>query len=99
MVVRKFDTLNEMEIFFINEKDFIYRLMYYRIEEMYSKNLDEITIIECFSKDVLVSINLILYKDTIGEALNRVEDYFSKIEEYEKCSKILEYKKYYELGF
>ena len=73
--------------------------MYCRIEEMYSKNLDEITIIECFSKDVLVSINLILHKDTIGEALNRVEDYFSKIEEYEKCSKILEYKKYYELGF
>lgn len=88
-----------MENFFTVEKDFIYRLMYYKVEEMYSKNLDEITIIECFSKDTLISINLILYKKTIGEALTKVEEYFSKIEEYEKCSKILEYKKYYELGF
>jgi hypothetical protein len=88
-----------MEKFFIEEKDFIFRLMYYKIGDMYDKNLDEIIIIECFSKDVLIFVNLILYKKTISESLTKVEEYFSKIEEYEKCSKILEYKKYYEFGF
>jgi hypothetical protein len=88
-----------MEKFFIEEKDFIFRLMYYKIGDMYDKNLDEIIIIECFSKDVLIFVNLILYKKTISESLTKVEEYFSKIEEYEKCSKILEYKKYYEFRF
>ena len=73
--------------------------MYYKIGDMYDKNLDEIIIIECFSKDVLIFVNLILYKKTISESLTKVEEYFSKIEEYEKCSKILEYKKYYEFRF
>ena len=67
-----------MEKFFIEEKDFIFRLMYYKIGDMYDKNLDEIIIIECFSKDVLIFVNLILYKKTISESLTKVEEYFQK---------------------
>lgn len=88
-----------MEKFFTDEKDFIYRLMYYKIGNMYDKNLDSIVLLECFSKDVLVNLNLTINKMTILESLLKLENYFSKIEEYEKCSKILEYKKYYEPRF
>ena len=54
---------------------------------------------EFYSKDVVISIQLTLNKDRLLPCLEKLEEYFVTVEEYEKCQKILEYKKLLKLGF
>jgi hypothetical protein len=95
---RVFENLNELENFLKEEKDFLYKLIFYRIEEAFDTN-EEIEILDCYSKDVFINIQISVNKKNILPCLQKLEKYFATTEEYEKCQKILEYKKLVKLGF
>ena len=95
---RVFENLNELESFLIEERDFLYKLIFYRIEEAFDTD-EEIEILECYSKDVFITIRISVNKKTLLPCLQKLEEYFVDTEEYEKCHKILEYKKLVKLGF
>ena len=95
---RVFESLSELEQFLKDEKDFLYKLIFYRIEEVFQTE-EEIEVIEFYSKDVLVTIHITLAKPKLKPCLEKLEEYFVTVEEYEKCQKILEYKKLLKMGF
>ncbi len=95
---RVFESLSELEQFLKDEKDFLYKLIFYRIEEVFQTE-EEIEVIEFYSKDVLVTIHITLTKLKLKPCLEKLEEYFVTVEEYEKCQKILEYKKLLKMGF
>ena len=95
---RVFENLGELENFLKEEKDFIHKLIYYRLEEAFETE-DEIEVIEFYSKDVFITIHLTLNRDKLLPCLEKLEQHFVSTEEYEKCQKILEYKKLLKLGF
>ena len=93
-----FDNLNDLELFLKEEQDFLYKLIFYRIEEAFDTD-EEIEILDCYSKDVFINIQISVNKKNILPCLQKLEKYFVTTEEYEKCQKILEYKKLVKLGF
>lgn len=95
---RVFKNLGELEHFLIDEKDFLYKLIFYRLEEVFHSE-EEVEVIEFYSKDVFVTINITLNKPKLKPCLEKLEEYFVSVEEYEKCQKILEYKKLLKMGF
>ena len=95
---RVFENLGELENFLKDEKDFIHKLIFYKLDEAIETE-EEVKVIEFYSKDVFISIHLTLDKDRLLPCLEKLEEYFVTVEEYEKCQKILEYKKLLKLGF
>ena len=94
-----FDNLNDLELFLKEEQDFLYKLIFYKIEETFDNLDDEIKIFECYSKDVFVKLDITVSKKTLLPCLEKLENHFVSTEDYEKCQKILEYKKLVKLGF
>ena len=95
---RVFENLGELENFLKDEKDFIHKLIFYKLDEAFETE-EEVRVMEFYSKDVVISIQLTLNKDRLLPCLEKLEEYFVTVEEYEKCQKILEYKKLLKLGF
>lgn len=95
---RVFENLGELENFLKEEKDFIHKLIFYKLDETFD-NEEEVKVMEFYSKDVFISIHLTLNKDKLLPCLEKLEEYFVSTEEYEKCQRILEYKKLLKLGF
>ena len=87
-----FNTLDELESFFIKEKNFILNLMFYKIEECIENEGDEVYILDAFVKDIYLHMKLNTHKKDLGPTLDKLEEYFVELEDYEKCAKILEYK-------
>jgi|TARA_R110001592_G_scaffold250697_1_gene513303 hypothetical protein len=93
-----FNNLDELESFFIKEKNFILNLMFHKIEEAVENQEDEVYILDAFVKDVYLHMRLNTKKEDLGPTLNKMEEYFVKLEDYEKCAKILEYKELLKRG-
>jgi|TARA_R110000744_G_scaffold376976_1_gene491624 hypothetical protein len=93
-----FNNLDELESFFIKEKNFILNLMFHKIEEAVENEDDEVYILDAFVKDVYLTMSLNTKKKDLGPTLNKMEEYFVKLEDYEKCAKILEYKELLKRG-
>ena len=53
-----FNNLNELESFFIKEKNFILNLMFHKIEEAVENEDDEVYILDAFVKDVYLHMSL-----------------------------------------
>jgi hypothetical protein len=87
-----FNNLDELESFFIKEKNFILNLMFYKIEEAVDNQDEEVYILDAFVKDVYLHMRLNTHKKDLEPTLNKLEEYFAELEDYEKCAKILEYK-------
>ena len=93
-----FNNLDELESFFIKEKNFVLNLMFHKIEEAIENNEDEVYVLEAFVKDVYLHMKLLYKKNDLGPALNQMEQYFVELEDYEKCAKILEFKELLKRG-
>ena len=93
-----FNNLSELEKFFISEKNFILNLMYHKIEEAIEYKKDEVYILDVFVKDIYLHMKLNTHKEDLGPTLDKLEEYFSEHEDYEKCAKILEYKELLKRG-
>ena len=93
-----FNTLDDLESFFIKEKNFILNLMFHKIEEAVENENDEVYILEAFVKDVYLHMKLNTKKKDLGPTLDKMEEYFANLEDYEKCTKILEYKELLKRG-
>ena len=93
-----FNNLDELESFFIKEKNFILNLMFYKIEEAVENQDEEVYILDAFVKDIYLHMKLNTHKKDFGPTLDKLEEYFADLEEYEKCAKIVEYKKLLSLG-
>jgi|TARA_R110002020_G_scaffold42892_3_gene125153 hypothetical protein len=93
-----FNTLDDLESFFIKEKNFILNLMFHKIEEAVENENDEVYILEAFVKDVYLHMKLNTKKKDLGPTLDKMEEYFANLEDYEKCAKILEYKELLKRG-
>ncbi len=93
-----FNNLDELESFFIKEKNFLLNLMFHKIEEAVENQEDEVYILDAFVKDVYLHMSLNTKKEDLGPTLNKMEEYFVKLEDYEKCAKILEYKELLKRG-
>ena len=93
-----FNNLDELESFFIKEKNFILNLMFHKIEEAVENQEDEVYILDAFVKDVYLHMRLNKKKEDLGPTLNKLEEYFVILEDYEKCAKILEYKELLKRG-
>ena len=87
-----FNNLNELEVFFKQEHEFILNLMFHKLEEAINNNMKEITIIETFSKDVFLNLNLTCKREDFPNLFNKLEEHFKNIEDYEKCAKLVEYR-------
>ena len=93
-----FNNLDELESFFIKEKNFILNLMFHKIEEAVENDDEHVYVLEAFVKDVYLHMKLNTKKKDLGPTLNKMEEYFAKLEDYEKCAKILEYKELLKRG-
>tara|TARA_R110001583_G_scaffold68750_1_gene195388 strand:- start:818 stop:1117 length:300 start_codon:yes stop_codon:yes gene_type:complete len=93
-----FNTLDELESFFIKEKNFILNLMFHKIEEAIENEDNEVYILDAFVKDIYLHMRLNTKKEDLGPTLEKLEEYFVKLEDYEKCAKILEYKELLKRG-
>ena len=93
-----FNTLDDLESFFIKEKNFILNLMFHKIEEAVENDDEDVYILEAFVKDVYLHMRLNTKKKDLGPTLEKLEEYFAKLEDYEKCEKILEYKELLKRG-
>jgi|TARA_R110002020_G_scaffold120159_2_gene273872 hypothetical protein len=93
-----FNNLDELESFFIKEKNFILNLMFYKIEEAVENQDEEVYILDAFVKDIYLHMKLNTHKKDLGPTLDKLEEYFADLEDYEKCAKIVEYKKLLSLG-
>ena len=94
-----FDNLNELESFLKEEQDFLYKLIFFKIEETFDNLEEDIKIFECYSKDVFVKLDITVSKKNLLPCLEKLEEHFASTEDYEKCQQILEYKKLIKLGF
>ena len=68
------------------------------IEEAVEKQEEEVYILDAFVKDVYLHMRLNTKKEDLGPTLNKMEEYFAELEDYEKCAKILEYKELLKRG-
>ena len=93
-----FNNLNELELFFKEEQDFIFNLMFHKLEEAIQNNMDEVVVIETFCKDVFLNLNITCKKEDFYNIFEKLEDYFKNIEDYEKCVKLVEYQELYRRG-
>lgn len=59
-----FNNLDELESFFIKEKNFILNLMFHKIEEAVENQEDEVYILDAFVKDVYLHMRLNTKKKT-----------------------------------
>ena len=93
-----FNNLNELEVFFKEEHEFILNLMFHKVEEAINNNMKEITVIETFSKDVFLNLNLTCKREDFPNLFNKLEEHFKNIEDYEKCAKLVEYRELLKRG-
>ena len=93
-----FNNLDELESFLIKEKNFILNLMFHKIEEAVENDDKVVYILDAFVKDVYLHMKLNTKKEDLGPTLNKLEEYFVQLEDYEKCAKILEYKELLKRG-
>jgi hypothetical protein len=93
-----FNNLDELESFFIKEKNFILNLMFHKIEEAVENDDEDVYVLDAFVKDVYLHMRLNTKKKDLGPTLNKLEEYFAALEDYEKCAKILEYKELLKRG-
>lgn len=93
-----FNNLDELESFFIKEKNFVLNLMFHKIEEAIENNEDEVYVLEAFVKDVYLHMKLLYKKNDLEPALNQMEQYFVELEDYEKCAKIVEFRELLKRG-
>ena len=82
-----FKTLNDLEAFFIKEKSFILNLMFHKIEEGVENEDEEIFILDAFVKDIYLHMRLNTKKEDLGPTLDKLEEYFAEMEDYEKMCK------------
>ena len=78
-----FNNLDELESFFIKEKNFILNLMFHKIEEAVENDDEDVYVLEAFVKDVYLHMKLNTKKKDLGPTLNKMEEYFAKLEDYE----------------
>ena len=72
--------------------------MFYKIEEAVENQDEEVYILDAFVKDIYLHMKLNTHKKDLGPTLDKLEEYFADLEDYEKCAKIVEYKKLLSLG-
>jgi len=93
-----FNNLNELEVFFKEEQDFIFNLMFHKLEEAIQNKMDEILVIETFCKDVYLNLNITCKKEDFTNLFQKLEEHFKSIEDYEKCAKLVEYQELLKRG-
>ena len=68
-----FNTLDELESFFIKEKNFILNLMFHKIEEAIDNDSEEVYILDAFVKDVYLHMRLNTKKEDLEPTLNKLD--------------------------
>ena len=65
--------------------------MFYKLEEAIDNEKEEVYILDAYVKDIYLHMRLNTHKKDLGPTLDKLEEYFANLEDYEKCAKIVEY--------